>query len=95
MTFNQIKEELEKRKKTNMAFLNISHSDDILLSAKDADALIIITEWEDYRKINWEKIAKSMRKPSWVFDTRGIVDFEEVKASGINIWQVGNGYSNN
>ena len=34
-----------------------------------------------------------MRKPSWVFDARGIIDIEDVKASGINIWQVGNGYA--
>ena len=68
---------------------------DILEASKDADALIIITEWDIYKTINWQKISKVMRKPSWVFDARGVVNVEEVKSNGINLWQVGNGYSNN
>ena len=42
-------------------------------------------------KFDWTKIAPQMRKPAWIFDTRSILDMDEVKENGINIWQVGCG----
>ena len=39
-----------------------------------ADAIIILTEWEDYLKINWKMMSSLMRRPSWVFDARGIIN---------------------
>ena len=32
---------------------------------------------------------KNMRSPSWVFDTRDIVDVKLIKSSGINVWKLG------
>ena len=57
----------------------------------NADAAVFLTEWEEFESLKWEEISKNMRKPSWVFDTRSIVNMEKVKKSGINIWQVGYG----
>ncbi len=58
-------------------------------SAKNADAIVVLTEWEEFKNLNWHKISKSMRNPSWVFDTRGILNLKELKSSGMNIWRVG------
>ena len=30
-----------------------------------------------------------MRKPSWVFDTRSVVDPIKVKDAGLNLWRIG------
>ena len=58
----------------------------------NADAAVFLTEWEEFEFLNWHEISKKMRRPSWVFDTRSIVNMEYVKKkSGINIWQVGYG----
>ena len=35
-----------------------------------------------------------MAKPAWVFDSRSIVDVDLVKESGINLWCLGDGSSN-
>ena len=32
-----------------------------------------------------------MVKPSWVFDSRSIVNAEEVRKAGINLWRLGDG----
>ena len=40
-------------------------------------------------KFKLVEISLNIRKPSWVFDTRSILNKEEVKAHGIKIWQVG------
>ena len=57
----------------------------------DIDAFIILTEWKEYKNIEWEEISHRMRKPSWVFDTRSIVNYDSAKKAGLNLWRVGFG----
>ena len=33
---------------------------------KNSDAAIFLTEWDDYKKINWQQVSKVMRKPAWI-----------------------------
>tara|TARA_B100000965_G_scaffold233921_1_gene195925 strand:+ start:4634 stop:6052 length:1419 start_codon:yes stop_codon:yes gene_type:complete len=54
------------------------------------DAVLILTEWEEFKNIKWQKLSKSMRSPKWLFDTRSITDIEEAKSAGINTWRLGN-----
>ncbi len=70
---------------------NWSHSIELEETFDNADAVIILTEWEQYKKIDWDLVASKMRLPSWVFDTRKIVNLEEIKNCDINFWQVGLG----
>ena len=56
-----------------------------------ADAAVFITEWQEFEHLDWLKISNIMIKPSWIFDTRSIVNIEKVKESNLNIWQVGYG----
>ncbi len=59
---------------------------------KNADAVIIVTEWPDYRDLNWQEISKVMRKPSWIFDTRGILSEKDLSNTDLNFWRVGKGF---
>ena len=56
---------------------------------KNVDAIILLTEWEIYKSIDWENIYKEVRRPAWIFDTRHFIDAEKVKKSGFKFWQVG------
>ena len=56
----------------------------------EADAIVILTEWDQYKIIDWANVAKIMRKPSWIFDTRSCIDYKKAIKAGFNIWQVGN-----
>ena len=69
--------------------LSIASSYDEL--AKDSDAIIILTEWDAFKKIEWSKISKIMRKPSWLFDCRDIIDINHFRESDLNIWKIGFG----
>jgi len=64
---------------------------DIYKAAEDADGIIILTEWHEYAEINWQLLSKVMRKPSWVFDSRSIVNPNQVINSGLNLWRIGDG----
>jgi len=57
----------------------------------NADAVVILTEWDIYKTINWEEISKFMRRPAWIFDTRSILSPIDIKKSDLNFWQIGDG----
>ena len=56
-----------------------------------ADAVLILTEWGQYKVLNWEELASKMRKPAWVFDARGVINPQKVKDAGLKLWRVGDG----
>ena len=58
---------------------------------KDSDAVIVLTEWREYSKIDWVKFSKQMRKPAWVFDARSIICPQTVKEANLNFWRIGDG----
>jgi len=64
---------------------------DIYDSFVDSDASIILTEWEEYLNINWDKVSNLMRKPAWVFDTRSMIDKKNFDNLDLNLWVVGKG----
>ncbi len=68
---------------------NIIISKTIQESTLNADAIVILTEWQVFYELRWPEISKKMRKPSWVFDTRGIISVKVLKKLGINVWRVG------
>ena len=55
----------------------------------DAHAIIILTEWEEYSKIKWLDKEDSLKKNIWIFDTRSIIDIEEIKKTKIKLWRLG------
>ena len=64
-------------------------SESILECVKEADGLVIMTEWQEFKKINWEEVANVMRSPAWLFDTRLISNSKEAEYAGLNVWQLG------
>ncbi len=56
-----------------------------------ADAVVILTEWSQFKELNWSEIAPLMRKPAWIFDARSVVDPNTVKLAGLKLWRVGDG----
>ncbi len=58
--------------------------------AKEADALLLVTEWNEFKQLNWEKIRSFMRQPI-VVDGRNLYDPAEMAARGFIYWGVGRG----
>ena len=57
----------------------------------EADAVLILTEWPEYTKIDWNYAAKKMRKPSWLFDARSITNPKEIAKTKLLYWRIGDG----
>ena len=54
----------------------------------DADALLLLTEWKEFRLPTWGVIKKAMRNPL-VIDGRNIFDIEEVEENGFEYHCIG------
>ena len=63
--------------------------DSPLKAAQGADAIIVMTEWEEFNCLDWKNIFEVMRKPAWVFDTRAFLDKESLKNIGFKVWSLG------
>ena len=59
-------------------------------AAREADALAIVTEWNEFRNLNLTHLKQMMRKPV-LCDLRNIYDPDEVEAAGLAYVGVGRG----
>jgi UDPglucose 6-dehydrogenase len=54
----------------------------------NADAILLLTEWKEFRLPSWEVIAKAMNRPL-VIDGRNIFDAEELEEIGFEYHCIG------
>jgi len=69
-------------------------ADNVYQACEGVDAIVVLTEWIEYSKIDWKSIAKEVRFPTWVFDARSILNSNEVLEAGLNLWKIGYGFNN-
>ena len=58
---------------------------------KDAHAVAIITEWDEFVSYDWKRIYDSMPKPAFVFDGRNILDHKKLRSIGFEVKAIGKG----
>ncbi len=63
---------------------------DAYAAAADADAIVVLTEWAQFRMLDWMKVAQVMRTPV-VVDTRNLLDSDVLRRSGIAYTSLGHG----
>ena len=69
-------------------FPQVAYCKDPYEAAKGADALVIMTEWNEFRNLDLERIKGLLRKP-FFFDLRNIYEPEKVKKLGFTYFCVG------
>lgn len=67
---------------------NVTYFQDKYEALKDSDALLIITEWDEFKNSDLEKIKELMASPN-IIDGRNILDKEIVAEKGFNYVSVG------
>ena len=56
---------------------------------KNAHAVAIMTEWDEFKDYDWEKIYNDMKKPAFIFDGRNILDKSKMEAIGFEYYAIG------
>ncbi|PIE55735.1 MAG: UDP-glucose 6-dehydrogenase [Desulfobulbus propionicus] len=66
----------------------IAYVDDAYAAAENADCLVLMTEWNQYRALNLDRIKALMREPVFV-DLRNVYDPQQMEAQGFRYTGVG------
>lgn len=66
--------------------------DDPYLALEGADALVIVTEWKEFRSPDWARIIRTLRNPV-VFDGRNLFDPAFAEEKGVAYYAIGRGRS--
>lgn len=67
----------------------VTFEEDPYTAVKDAHALAVLTEWDMYKDLDYQKIYDAMEKPAMVFDGRNILDHEALFKIGFNVYRIG------
>jgi UDPglucose 6-dehydrogenase len=58
-------------------------------AANGANAIAIMTEWEDFKNLDYQQIYDNMKKPAFIFDGRNILDHTNLFKIGFNVYPLG------
>ena len=67
----------------------ISYIEDPYEASVDCHAIAVMTEWNIYAQLDFEKIYNSMVKPAFIFDGRNILDHKRLYEIGFNVFPIG------
>ncbi|WP_282123438.1 nucleotide sugar dehydrogenase [Algibacter mikhailovii] len=56
---------------------------------KDAHAVAIMTEWDEFKTYDWKKIYTQMKKPAFIFDGRNLLDKSTMEKIGFEYTSIG------
>jgi UDPglucose 6-dehydrogenase len=66
----------------------LSYATSPMAAVQGADALVIVTEWKEFRSPDFDALAKTLRAPL-VFDGRNLFEPREVRAAGLEYFAIG------
>jgi len=58
-------------------------------ACKDAHAVAVLTEWDEFKELDWKGIYNDMLKPAFLFDGRRLLDKDELKKVGFEVFVIG------
>ncbi len=67
----------------------IEYEEDPYKAADKAHAIAVLTEWNLYKELDYEKIYKKMERPAFIFDGRNILDHQKLFEIGFNVYPLG------
>ena len=60
-------------------------------ACKNAHAIAVVTEWDEFKTLDWKRIYDNMLKPASLFDGRNILNHDELRKIGFNVYAIGKG----
>ena len=68
---------------------DVSFVEDVYEAADGAHALALVTQWDEYRELDYEKIHQIMAEPAFIFDGRNHLDHDKLYKIGFNVFPLG------
>ena len=67
----------------------IEYTDDPYSAVRGAHAIALVTDWKEFRDLDFRRIFDAMEKPAFVFDGRNLLDAEKLYGIGFNVYPLG------
>ena len=58
-------------------------------SIKNSHAIAIVTEWDEFKDVDFDTVYRFMEKPAFIFDGRKILDQKKLKKIGFKTYEIG------
>jgi UDPglucose 6-dehydrogenase len=58
-------------------------------AVKDAHAIAVMTEWDEFTTLDYKKVYEVMSKPAFIFDGRNILPHAELREIGFEVYAIG------
>ncbi|CAG8584809.1 7500_t:CDS:2 [Ambispora gerdemannii] len=58
-------------------------------ASRNVDAIVIATEWDEFKELDYTRIYKNMKKPAFIFDGRLILDADKLQKIGFRVHTIG------
>lgn len=58
-------------------------------ACNQAHAVAVLTEWDEFKTYDWQKIYDNMYKPAFVFDGRNVLNKKELTEKGLVVYNIG------
>ncbi|MAW64632.1 MAG: UDP-glucose 6-dehydrogenase [Flavobacteriales bacterium] len=59
------------------------------MAMEDAHAIAVLTEWDEFKTYDWQRIYNSMQKPAFIFDGRNVLNREVLEKIGFEYKEIG------
>jgi len=67
----------------------VTTSPDAYTACEGSHAFAVLTEWDEFKTYDFQRIYESMAKPAFVFDGRNILDHEKLREIGFEVYAIG------
>lgn len=58
-------------------------------ACKDTHAIAVLTEWDEFKDYDWQRIYDNMLKPAKIFDGRNLLDVKKLRSIGFTVQAIG------
>ena len=62
---------------------------DVYEACRGAHAIAILTEWDEFKTLDWQRLYDGMKKPAFIFDGRKLLEAEVLKQIGFDYYAIG------
>ncbi|KAL5064862.1 hypothetical protein RYX36_026599 [Vicia faba] len=67
----------------------VSVYEDVYEATKNAHGICVLTEWDEFKEIDYQRVFDSMEKPAFVFDGRNVLDVHKLREIGFIVYSIG------
>ncbi|MCQ2353327.1 MAG: nucleotide sugar dehydrogenase [Victivallaceae bacterium] len=80
---------LENARQDMIGYQKVHFCEDPYEALKGVHAIVVATDWQCFKELDYQKIFDNMEKPAFIFDGRNLLDRKKLFEIGFNIYGIG------